>query len=396
MAIRPPPKLTKMNQLRIKDNSPRDKAAFAPIQALADRVAGKTLAQLEREGVFLFPPRVEDTADLEPDQMILQSVNDTYRTGSVMGFVGCGDQRLVIGSRFCGDGEDYFFPYLLAKVLDLPNAVDLAADSGEEAQLFQILPFLFPHVLRTAMRKGPFKTDIRRRYNDGSVHETVDVPRHIEKNTPFVGKVAYSQREFSFGNPRMELVRHTIESIKRKPYGRRLLAPVRDEVRLVVRATPGYDPGARQNILAQNLQNPVRHAYFKEYLALQRLCLLILRHRKAPIGLGSRQIYGILFDGAWLWEEYLNTLIRDDLQVLAYMFRFDTKTGYCLYPEAADMEDQTLRMNRGSTYENNVAPREDIRLTKHGLKNPMDAPSYTAFSAKMEHSEQEFLRTLTR
>lgn len=265
MAIRPPPKLTKMNQLRIKDNSPRDKAAFAPIQALADRVAGKTLAQLEREGVFVFPPRVEDTADLEPDQMILQSVNDTYRTGSVMGFVGCGDQRLVIGSRFCGDGEDYFFPYLLAKVLDLPNAVDLAADSGGEAQLFQILPFLFPHVLRTAMRKGPFKTDIRRRYNDGSVHETVDVPRHIEKNTPFVGKVAYSQREFSFGNPRMELVRHTIESIKRKPYGRRLLAPVRDEVRLVVRATPGYDPGARQKILAQNLQNPVRHAYFKEY-----------------------------------------------------------------------------------------------------------------------------------
>ena len=385
-----------MNQLRIKDNSPRDKAAFAPIQALADRVAGKTLAQLEREGVFLFPPRVEDTADLEPDQMILQSVNDTYRTGSVMGFVGCGDQRLVIGSRFCGDGEDYFFPYLLAKVLDLPNAVDLAADSGEEAQLFQILPFLFPHVLRTAMRKGPFKTDIRRRYNDGSVHETEDVPRHIEENTPFVGKVAYSQREFSFGNPRMELVRHTIESIKRKPYGRRLLAPVRDEVRLVVRATPGYDPGARQKILAQNLQNPVRHAYFKEYLALQRLCLLILRHRKAPIGLGSRQIYGILFDGAWLREEYLNTLIRDDLQVLAYMFRFDTKTGYCLYPEAADMEDQTLRMNRGSTYENNVAPREDIRLTKHGLKIPMDAPSYAAFSAKMEHSEQEFLRTLTR
>ena len=51
-------------------------------------MAGKTLAQLEREDVFLFPPRVEDTADLEPDQMILQSVNDTYRTGSVMGFVG--------------------------------------------------------------------------------------------------------------------------------------------------------------------------------------------------------------------------------------------------------------------------------------------------------------------
>ena len=97
--------------------------------------------------------------------------------------------------------------------------------------------------------------------------------------------------------------------------------------------------------------------------------------------MGARQIYGILFDGTWLWEEYINSLIedafyhpmnkggkgaqrlfdgnigliypdfisrnsevriiadakykpidnignRDYLQVLAYMFRFDAKAGY--------------------------------------------------------------------
>ena len=47
----------------------------------------------------------------------------------------------------------------------------------------------------------------------------------------------------------------------------------------------------------------IGYACFREYLALQRLCLLILQHQKHQVGLGFRQICGILFDGAWLWEE---------------------------------------------------------------------------------------------
>lgn len=188
----------------------------------------------------------------------------------------------------------------------------------------------------------------------------------------------------------------------------------------------------------------VRHAYYREYHALQRLCLLILRHQKHQIGTGTRQIYGILFDGAWLWEEYINSLIddvfyhpmnkggkgaqrlfegnvgliypdfisrnsekrviadakykpidnignRDYLQVLAYMFRFDAQTGYYLYPEAENSEGLRLRMNRGSTYEANVIPREDISITKHGLKIPMDATDYAGFVSMMKVSEQEFM-----
>ena len=241
----------------------------------------------------------------------------------------------------------------------------------------------------------------------------------------------------------MELVRHTIEFVKRKPYGNNLLVKVKDEVKLVVDATPGYEPYDRQKIIEQNKKNTVRHAYFREYLALQRLCLLILQHQKHQIGTGSRQIYGILFDGAWLWEEYINSLIketfyhpvnkngagaqrlfdrnvgliypdfisrnserriiadakykpvdnignRDYLQVLAYMFRFDAKTGYYLYPEADGFADLKLRMNFGSTYERNVMPRDDISLTKHGLKIPLDAQNYSEFTAKMKVQEQEF------
>ena len=82
---------------------------------------------------------------------------------------------------------------------------------------------------------------------------------------------------------------------------------------------------------------------------------------------------------------------RDYLQVLAYMFRFDAKTGYYLYPEAGTSDDLKLRMNRGSTYESNVRPRDDISITKHGLKIPMDAQDYDGFVNKMKLAERDFL-----
>lgn len=196
-----------------------------------------------------------------------------------------------------------------------------------------------------------------------------------------------------------------------------------------------------------NKKNTVRHAYFGEYLALQRLCLLILQHQKHQIGAGSRQIYGILFDGAWLWEEYVSSLIdeafyhpmnkggkgaqrlfagniglvypdfisrdsksriiadakykpidnignRDYLQVLAYMFRFDAKEGYYLYPETDSKEDKILQLNSGSTYEGNVAPRDNIHLTKHGLKIPVEADSYYVFVSQMQENEMKFRKVL--
>ena len=437
-----------MKLLKIKDNSQLKKAAFSDISALTGKIADKTLDQLEREGVFVFPEYIDDAEDITRDQMILQSVNDSYRSGNVMGFIGCGNERLIIESRFSGEADDFFFQYLLDRVLDFPNLVDLETDANQDNRLFNFLLFLFPHYLKTAMRKGLFKKYIRHNYNDGNVKGTIDVARHIEKNTPFTGNVAYSQREFSFDNSLMELVRHTIEFIKRKPYGSKILIKVKDEVKLVVDATQGYEPYDRQRIIEQNKKNAVRHAYFREYLALQRLCLLILRHQKHQIGSGSKQIYGILFDGAWLWEEYVNSLIedifyhpmnkggkgaqrlfegntgliypdfisrdneariiadakykpienignRDYLQVLAYMFRFDAKVGFYLYPEAEDSDDLKLRLNQGSTYESNVMPRDDISITKHGLKVPADATDYDEFVAKMKSSEKEFIQAFS-
>ena len=436
-----------MKRMKIKDNSQYKKDLFSDIKTITDKIADITLKQLESEGVFVFPELVKDAEDITQNEMIIQSVNDTYRSSNVMGFIGCGEERLIISSRFSSGAEDFFFEYLLHKVLDVPNIVNLFSDADRDDKLFNFLLFLFPYYLKTAMRKGLYKRYVHRRYNNSDVKGAIDIARHIKKNTPFIGNIAYNQNEFSYDNGLTELVRHTIEFIKRKPYGNNLLGKVKDEVRLVVEATEEYKFCDRQKIILQNKKNPIRHAYFREYFALQRLCIFILGHEKHQIGTGSKQIYGILFDGSWLWEEYVNSLIgdkfyhpmnkggkgaqrlfdggvgliypdfisrnanrriiadakykpinnignRDYLQILAYMFRFDAKNGYYLYPETEGSEALQLWMNSGSTYEADVAPRNDISITKHGLKIPMDASCYNEFVNKIENFEREFKSTL--
>lgn len=433
-----------MKQLKIKDNQYKQKEEFFEVKSVVGRVADKTLEQLEREGVFVFPEIIKDAEDITKNQMILQSYNDMYCSGNVMGFLGSGDERLVIESRFSSGENDYFFQYLLEKVLDFPNFINLDTSTNQEDRIFNLLLFLFPHYIKSAARKGAFKTYIRNEYNDGKVRGTIDVARHIRENIPFVGNIAYTQREYSFDNYLMELVRHTIEYIKSKPYGYKLLNNANDEVKLVVDSTPEYHAADRRTIIEANKKNTIHHAYYHEYRDLQRLCILILQNQKHQFGFGNRKVYGILFDGAWLWEEYINTLIgdyfyhpmnkagagaqrlfagcigliypdfigrdpanriiadakykpidnignKDYLQVLAYMFRFDAKKGYYLYPDAKESGDLYLMMNAGSSYEKNVSERDDIGINKHGFRIPSNCANYQDFVEQIKKSESAFI-----
>lgn len=437
-----------MKQYKIKDNSFVKKENFSDIMGVVKAVADKTLEQLDREGIFVFPEMIDDVEDMTKKQMLLQSVNDSFLSGNVMGFIGVGDERLVIESRFSTGSNDFLFQYLLEKVLDFPNIVNMETDANQDDRLFSLLLFLFPYYLKAAMRKGVFKTYIRNLYNNANVKGIIDISRHIKKNIPFTGNVAYSQREYSYDNYLLELIRHTIENIKKKPYGNRLLSQVKDEVKLVVEVTSDYELYDKSKIINENKKNVVRHAYFREYRALQQLCILILQNQKHQIGSGSRRIYGILFDGASLWEEYMNMLVgdifyhpmnkakqgvqylfagnkgkiypdfiskneidrviadakykpidnignKDYLQLLAYMFRFDAKEGFYLYPEAENTDDLRLCVNKGSSYENNVSAREAVCVTKHGLKIPNDTERYDDFVSKIKECEVVFIKRLS-
>ena len=113
------------------------------------------------------------------------------------------------------------------------------------------------------MRKGVFKEYIRCQYNDDNVRGIVDIARHIKMNVPFTGNIAYTQRELLYDNYLTELVRHTIEFIKGKPYGNKLLAGVKCEVKLIVEATTKYERYDRQRIIELNSKKRLCEHIFK-------------------------------------------------------------------------------------------------------------------------------------
>ena len=278
-------------------------------QVLLDR----TLDNLSQEdSIFIFPNDLKNSPDLDKEQKILETVNQKIKSGNVIGFLGCGQERLTISSRFSSKSDDYFLHYLLQKVLNI-NLTSLDVGLSREERLYQLLIYLFPKYLEAAIRKGHYKEYQRFFHNDSHVKGVVDVGNHLKKNLPFTGNVAYTTREFAFDNPIMQLIRHTIEYIKnQKSIGQGVLDNLltsRENVAEIVRVTPSYKIADRAKIIRLNQTKPLRHAYFREYRKMQELCLMILNREEQGLGYQEQKIHGILFDVAWLWEEYVHTLL---------------------------------------------------------------------------------------
>ena len=283
---------------------------------LSNLLLDRTLESLSQdERIFIFPNDLKNSPDLEKDQKIFETVNQKIKTGNVIGFLGCGQERLTISSRFSDESNDYFLHYLLQKVLHI-NLTSLDVALSREDKLYQLLMYLFPKYLQAAIRKGLYKEQHRFSYNDSNVKGVIDVRNHLKKNLPFTGNIAYTTREFTYDNPLMQLIRHTIEFMKnQKSIGRGVLENLstsRENVSEIIRVTPSYKLADRAKIIRLNQTKPLRHAYFREYRKLQELCLMILNREKHGLGYQEQKIHGILFDVAWLWEEYVHTLLPKD------------------------------------------------------------------------------------
>lgn len=288
----------------------KDVAALFPI-------ADKTVAELcrENENLLIFPYSIEDADDRVGDAsvMTLLNTNDPEKvrigTGNVMGFIGVGDLQLKIQSRFDVGRDDFLLHYMLQRVLSF-NLFDLN-HNNEQEDVFDFVMFMFPYFLKAAMRQGIYREYRNYRHNDANLKGPVDVGRHVAKNIPFVGNFSYTTREYSYDNNMMELVRHTIEFMKTRKYGQAVLnidGETKENVETVIEHTPTYDRNERSAIISRNLRSRM-HPYYTEYHPLQTLCLQILRMEEVKYGESDDVICGILFDGAWLWEEYVNTVL---------------------------------------------------------------------------------------
>lgn len=282
-------------------------------------IADKTIAELcrENENLLIFPFSIETSDDRIGESSVMNILNtddpDKVRisTGNVMGFIGVGNLQIKIKSRFDTGRDDFLLHYMLQKVLSF-NLFDLS-HNNEQEDVFDFIMFMFPYFLKSALRQGVYREYQNYRHNDANLKGTIDIGRHIARNIPFVGNIAYSTREYSHDNNMTELIRHTIEFMKTKKYGQSVLNIDKETVEnanTIIEHTPLYSKNDRSSIMSKNLRMKI-HPYYTEYRPLQTLCMQILRMEEVKYGESDDEICGILFDGAWLWEEYVNTILSD-------------------------------------------------------------------------------------
>ena len=414
------------------------------LRAIADvEISNITLEDYPNLLVF---PDSFNSYDRDFGRKVICSIEDEgrkLRTNSMVGFIGRNNTHLSIHSRFADNGkDDFFLHYMLQKVAKI-NLFNLQHTMDEDS-VFDFLLYLFPLYLKNAITQGVYRQYIIHKYNDANVRGVIDVSRHIKYNEPFNGSVAYTTREYSYDNHITQLIRHTIEFIS-KNGGDDILnvdEDTKQAVAQIIGATPSYLENELQSIINKNLI-PIAHPYYSEYAPLQRLCLQILRHEELKYGQEEDEIYGVLIDAAWLWEEYLaiilegkyNHYLKDtgkrfylfkpnkqqiipdylslDKKIVAdakyiplneknwfkedssnataiyyktitYMYRFCSKVGYLLYPHP-DEECSPIK-------EDIITEIEGVNggsITKLGLRIPSGCSNYNEFSRRIK--EEEFI-----
>lgn len=286
----------------VKDNSSIDELSDHPI---VTKLANKDLSVLEKENFLVFPEQLSQSVDLNGDNFIFTQKNDATRTCNIVGILSDGNDELRINSRFSQTNEeDYFLRYMLQRVLNY-NVVNSKLGLSNEMSYYDLLVFLFPYYLNRALSKGVYKEYVNKKYDDANIKGPIEISRHIKGNVPFTGKVAYRAREFSYDNNMTELIRHTIEKIQLAYDFILVNEDTRESVRTIKRITGNYSRFDRQRVVQENRVKRVKHGYFTEYAALQRLCIQILNEDKSGFGNGETKVHGIIIDVAWLWEEYI-------------------------------------------------------------------------------------------
>ena len=298
-----------MSIIQIADNDYKgvsiDKSDIENIK----RFANKKIKYLKENNLFIlsknsFKDDIENSAIIELDE-----VNNKIYSNNIMGFIGYNDTQIKITSRFASEDEDYFLHYMLQKVF-YSNIFNWEYTT-ERDYSFDFLIYMFTHFFQKAIRQGIFKSYQKREYNDANARGTIDINRHIKNNIPFNGKIAYNTREYSHDNNITQLIRHTIEYINTKSRGiLNINEDIKSGVFQIIEATKRYDKNKRQSIINKNLKK-LNHPYFYEYEPLRKICVQILRHEEIKYGREEDKIYGILFDGAYLWEEYIYTILKD-------------------------------------------------------------------------------------
>lgn len=350
----------------------RKAAEAKTLYEILAKVANKSLSDLQNqhEGLLVFPDQPSES--LKEKSLFTLSGHGSdaiFNTYNLMGVYRISDANLgnvtvEIRSRFDSEDRQPFTTYLLSKIFG-GNFLSWSVDFGQ-GMWQMLLIFLFRYYLIRAVQQGLYKEYRQFQYNDAKFRGAINIPAHIRRNIPFQGNVAYQTREFTHDNPVMHLIRHVLSYIKgRYPT---LFTALNDvtfyrATRAVTEATPSWNIRQR-NTWTKLVHMPIVHPFYTEYEPLRKLCLQILREEGASLYQQERtnKIEGVIFDGAWLWENYLAYILKPiSFDQCVHKTDKNVKVfyndDYALYPDFLHKSNQ---MVLDAKYKHESRNREDI------------------------------------
>ena len=287
-------------------------------------LASLSVSELREQGIIVLGTAGDDDFEDEKFFYITKdyaSTEDSFRleTGNLMGVIRHRDVdnndclQIEIGSRFDEGEQQLFLNYLLSKVFDV-NLTSPVAIQNNNGIWDMMLALVFLRQFKEAISFGLFRKYIRRDFNDLNFKGKLDLGRHL-RNYPLNDRIAYSRWELSYDNPILHLIRHALDHIeKRWPSILANRTEIRAEIQCLRQNTPQYEKHKLRSLLHQReCRTPVKHPLFAEiYEPLRKTSLLVLQDCGVNL-FGDRQdseLEGVLFDGAWLWEEYVASILK--------------------------------------------------------------------------------------
>ena len=262
------------------------------------------------------------------------------------------DITLQIGSRF-DDGEKTYMLQTMLKSAARFDMSSLSVPYSNDPMFNFMYVYKFRAMLKEAYKSGPYRTYVRYEKNDDRLRGTIDIARHIRENMGMNnGKIAYSYRELTVDNPINHLILDTYTCAK-KLYPELIgnLEMDDPEFASIINSLKVQIPTFSTASVINNLNKCTRvigHPYYIKYEELRKVCIAFLRFMGLSIFDGdndSDDVSGVLFYVPDLWEEYIESCLRE------YMFKFEpqfkimvckpktnetkgrSKGGYATYPD---------------------------------------------------------------
>ena len=323
---------------------------------------GKSLDELRSDSILDLTPEGH-LDDKERKELVFFSYEDEKKavggkvesfrlgTSNLMGVLRFRDAKNKVSvqvevlSRFDKGKDNFFLNHMLEKVMDVSFGFN-EVSSKRESMLDFLLDVVFVNYLAMATREGLFKQYRARRNNDWNFKGRLDLPRHIRENVPLMHGIAYVKREIEHDVPLNEMILLAAKEVRKRRaviFDRN--EDARDAFRQLQINIP--NPGTARDVLRQRTcREPVTHPYFQEtYEPLRKVAKMILEGEQWSLFAdnGDAEVSGVVFDGSWLWENYLNSLLHENKALRESEFELvhcdNSKRTNPIYPLLLDDEE---------------------------------------------------------